>query len=360
MIKRLNGHIVKAMLIVALIAFIITYMGLTVYYIWIEPWLYPEIIDESRWSIGDLALIGVILAIGLMVASVAGWRLTKTIVEPLEAVASAARAIAEGDFTARAPKVRSAFHEARALVEDFNSMAERLSKAEMELKYSNSSIAHELRTPLTILRGRLQGLLDGAFEPSSELYTRLIAHVDDLSTIVEELRTLALSSAGKLHLDLDSIDLASEVKDVLTSVTEELERVGIVSEEHLTPAICLADRTKIRQSVLALLENCRRYAPGSKVELHTGQISDYAFIRIADNGPGLTDVGRERAFERFWRADESRARALGGSGLGLSVVQGIARAHGGEALIVDQPGPGLAIEIRLPSISTLGKELPRS
>ncbi|WP_245459404.1 MULTISPECIES: ATP-binding protein [unclassified Rhizobium] len=348
MIKRLNGYIVKAMLIVALIAFIVTYLGITIYYVWVEQWLYPDIIDETKWQISDFVLIGIILAIGLVVASIAGWRLTKTIVEPLEAVASAARAIAEGDFTARAPKVRPAFHEAHALVEDFNSMAERLSKAEAELKYSNSSIAHELRTPLTILRGRLQGLLDGTFEPSSDLYVRLIAHVDDLSTIVEELRTLALSSAGKLDLELDTVDLAREVRGILESIAEELRRAGITLDGYFAPAVSMADRTKIRQAVLALLENCRRYAPGSKVELHTGQKLDYVFIRIADNGPGLKDMGRERAFERFWRADESRTRALGGSGLGLSVVRGIAIAHGGEALIVDQQGPGLAIEIRLP------------
>ncbi|MBB4005388.1 ATP-binding protein [Aurantimonas endophytica] len=292
-------------------------------------------------------MLSLILAVGLLAATAVGWRLTQTIAAPLRSVGAAARRVAGGDFSARAVSPASAFEEGDSLVADFNAMAERLEKAESELAFSNSSIAHELRTPLTILRGRLQGLLDGTFEPSPKLYTRLIAQVDDLAAIVEELRTLALSSAGKLELTLGPVDLAREAETVLASIEADLIMAGIGIERQLRPALTQADAAKIRQALLAILENCRRYAPGSTVRVETGVADDHVVLRCRDTGPGLSPEERERAFERFWRADESRARARGGSGLGLSVVLGIARAHGGEAVILDDV-PGFAIELRLP------------
>lgn len=344
---RLNTHIVRSVTGLTFLAFVAMYGGLTLYYVFVYDWLYPDAGPDAAWQPSEIVVLSLILAAGLVVATVVGWRLAQTIAAPLRSVGAAARRVARGDFSARAVSAASAFEEGDSLVTDFNAMAERLEKAEAELAYSNSSIAHELRTPLTILRGRLQGLLDGTFPPSPQLYTRLIAHVDDLSAIVEELRTLALSSAGKLELTLGPVDMAREAETVLASIEADLIMAGIGVERDLRPAMAQADAAKVRQALLAVLENCRRYAPGSFVRVETGETDHHVVLRCRDTGPGLSNQERERAFERFWRADESRARTRGGSGLGLSVVLGIARAHGGEAVILDD-GPGFAIELRLP------------
>lgn len=348
MASNLNTHIIRAMTGITLVAFAVMYFGLMAYYFVIYDWLFPEAAYDEKWQLSDTMVLATILSTGLLSAVLVAWRLAQKIVEPLKSVATAARAITEGDFSARAEIAATPFGEAKSLMEDFNSMAERLQKAEAEIKYSNSSIAHELRTPLTILRGRLQGLLDGAFQPSTELYGRLIAHVDDLSAIVEELRTLALANVGKLELALSRVDLSIEAMSVLVSIGSDLEQAGIFVEHRLDPSPALVDPTRIRQAILALLDNCRRYAPNSDVLVETGIKDGFAYVRCRDNGPGIDAAHRERAFERFWRADESRARASGGSGLGLPIVRGIARAHGGEALIVDQDKPGLTIELQLP------------
>lgn len=348
MARNLNAHIIRAMTGITLVAFAVMYFGLGAYYFLIYDWLFPDASFDEKWYLSDTIVLGLVLATGLLSAVFVAWRLAQKIVKPLTAVAAAARAVAEGDFSARAQTTASPFGEAKSLMEDFNSMAERLQKAEAEVKYSNSSIAHELRTPLTILRGRLQGLLDGAFAPSPELYGRLIAHVDDLSAIVEELRTLALANVGKLELDLSEVDLAVEVKSVLVTVEQDLLQANIAVETTLLPSVVLADRTRIRQAILALLDNCKRYAPNSLVRLETGIEGEFAYLRCRDTGPGINPADRGRAFERFWRADESRTRSRGGSGLGLPIVRGIVRAHGGEALIIDQKQPGLAIELQLP------------
>ncbi|MDO1584886.1 sensor histidine kinase [Rhizobium oryzicola] len=359
MSNTLNTHIVRAMVGLTLVAFAVMYFGFMAYYFFIYEWLYPDAVFDEKWQTSDFVLLAVILSTGVITASFVGWRMAQQIVRPLKSVAGAARLISEGDFSARAETVGTAFGEAKSLIHDFNSMAERLQKAEAEIKYSNSSIAHELRTPLTILRGRLQGLLDGAFQPTPELYNRLIVHVDDLSTIVEELRTLALTNVGQLALDLSEVDLPLEVASVLASVEEDLRQAGIKIHTDLEDAQTHADRTRIRQAILAMVDNCRRYAPGSIVSLKTGKTADYLFVRCSDTGPGLPAENREKAFERFWRADDSRTRSRGGSGLGLSIVRGIARAHGGEALIVDHDGPGFSVELRLPQHHAVDRDKGR-
>lgn len=336
------------MVLLTLLAFVVVYGGLVAYFFFIYDWLYPEGEYDGAWQIGDTVTLGLLLGIGILTASILGWRLARYVTEPLKSVASAARTIARGDFSARAVLPRRSFGEAGELVADFNLMAERLERAQTELKYSNSAIAHELRTPLTILRGRLQGLLDGAFQPSPQLYLRLIAHVDDLGGIVEELRTLALSNAGQLDLQYSRLDLASDVAAAADSMEDELSIAGSLVVRRLNPAVTLADKPRLRQAIVALLDNCRRYAPNSTVYIETWQDRNYVYFRCTDTGPGLADDNQNRAFERFWRADDSRNRVSGGSGLGLPIVKAIMQAHGGDAVILPTEGRGFSIELQLP------------
>lgn len=344
----LNARITRTMIVLTLTALAVVYFGLMVYFSWIYEWLYPDASPDNSWKTGDTVMVVSLLAFGLLTASVIGWRLARRIAMPLKSVAGAARRIAGGDFTARAEQLPFSFIEERDLVSDFNQMAGRLQRAEAELAYSNSAIAHELRTPLTILRGRLQGMSDGVFAPTPQLYERLIAHVDHLSAIVEELRTLALSNAGQLDLTLTTVDFADETAVAIASLETELAAAGIVPELALAPAVTRADATRLRQAFVAVLENCRRYAPQGAVRVETGVDGDEVFFRCSDSGPGLSDENRERAFDRFWRADKSRGRNLGGSGLGLPIIRAIARAHGGDARIASTAATGVIVEIRLP------------
>ena len=348
MARNLNSRIVRAMIALTLLAFAVVYFGLIAYFFFIYEWLYPEFTNDDFLRTGDIVTLGLLLGIGISSASLLGWILARRIVEPLKSVAEAARRVAEGDFSARASLRGGNFGEAGDLVDDFNQMAERLQRAETELQYSNSAIAHELRTPLTILRGRLQGLSDGAFTASPELYARLIEHVDDLSAIVEELRTLALGNAGQLDLQVGRLDLAEEAAAAMNALEEPLATAGITATRQLGRAVTTGDRARLRQAFVALMENCCRYAPGSTVLVETGVSTEHVFFRCTDTGPGLSAENRARAFERFWRADESRGRARGGSGLGLPIVKAIARAHGGDALILPSQNIGLSVEIRLP------------
>lgn len=195
----------------------------------------------------------------------------------------------------------------------------------------------------------MQGLSDGVFDPSQELYSRMIAHVDDLARIVEDLRTLGLFSAGQLELKLGKIDLGEEATAVVEAIKHDLSEAGITIESDLGRAMVIADSARIRQILFAVLENARRYAPHSTVRVETRVTRDRAYIRCSDTGPGLPPGSEALVFERFWRGEQSRGRASGGSGLGLPIVQAIARAHGGDASVVANDGKGTCIEIWLPA-----------
>lgn len=354
-----NGLIWKVVLamtivnLVALAAMVFGWMAFLAVY----DWLYPKTPYPEDWTAFDIVVFGGIILIGQLTAGVVGWRLVVKIVAPLAAVGTAARSVAEGNFSARAKLDEKIFGEAEQLLADFNAMAVRLEAAEAELRYSNTAIAHELRTPLTILRGRLQGLNDGVYTPNSELFDSLVAHVDGLTRLVEDLRTLGLFSASKLQLTPERIDLADEAEAVLHSMMPDLAAAGIRLETVLEPVSVEADEARIRQALLALLENACRYAGGSVVRVETRIENGRAVLRVSDTGPGLSADEYERAFERFWRADTSRTRARGGSGLGLSVVRAIAESHGGEALIRQNTGGGIVVELILPLTSP---EMPDS
>jgi two-component system sensor histidine kinase AdeS len=194
----------------------------------------------------------------------------------------------------------------------------------------------------------MQGLAEGVYEPSQDVFRGLIGHIDALTRIVDDLKTLSLMNAGRMELDYSRFDLAAEVADIIASATPTLANCKIDVETSLERVILNADRARIRQALLALMDNVGRYAPGSKLEAVVKAAGDTCLVSISDNGPGMTGTEREYAFERFWRADEARTRRTGGSGLGLSVVEAIAEAHGGRATIECHEGGGTKVTVAIP------------
>jgi len=344
--NSLNRQIVWSTTIVAFVSLSVMFFGFLIYG-WVWDWLFPEPAAAEEWAPTDFVVLAINVAIGQAVGAYVGWRLARRLVKPLIAVAETARTIAEGDFTGRATG-QGTFGEADRLIEDFNQMAEKLQRAEKELIYSNSAIAHELRTPLTILRGRMQGLADGVFEPSQDVFLGLVKHIDSLTRIVDDLKTLSLMNAGRMELQVSRFDLAADVGDTVDTMRPALaaQRLEIVTDLRNAPII--ADRARLRQVVLALMDNVARYAPGSRLEVKTFMKGGFAILQISDTGPGMTPLEQEYAFERFWRADEARSRRAGGSGLGLSVVKAIAEAHGGKATIESRKGGGTTVRFTVP------------
>jgi two-component system, OmpR family, sensor histidine kinase AdeS len=264
-------------------------------------------------------------------------------------IAEAAQQIAAGDLTARANMVPLASREEAQLTQDFNRMAISLQRAERELAEGTAAIAHELRTPLTILRGRLHGIADGVFQLRDEEIQGLLYQVEGLGRIVDDLQILSLANSDRMILNYGHTDLSVEMERVLTTMRPDLEVAGLSPMLLLSAAPLVADGARLRQAIGAVLTNAQRYAQNSGVlRVTTWAEQDQAVLEIVDHGPGLPSGISDQVFDRFWRAEGSRGRQTGGSGLGLAVVRAIAESHGGTATLSNHDGGGTIFVMRLP------------
>ncbi|OAN57641.1 ATP-binding protein [Sphingomonas sp. TDK1] len=265
----------------------------------------------------------------LLALAIALW-VSRRIVRPLRALGDAARRIAEGDLATRIEPMPEAHGETALLIADFNAMAGRLRGMSEDVSTWNAQIAHELRTPLTILRGRLQGAQDGVFALDAQLIAGLLQQVDGLTRLVEDLRSVSLADSGRLELTLTEVDVRAEVEALAPALASMLAPAGFGLALDLRPGFVRADPARLRQAILALVENARRHADPCVLRIETDFIDSVAAISVIDGGPGLRSGFQNRAFDPFAR-DTRDTRDTQGTGLGLAVVRAIARAHGGDA-----------------------------
>jgi two-component system sensor histidine kinase AdeS len=296
----------------------------------------PQPVDYvALASAAVLALVG---------AAFAGLQLARRIVLPLASLSGAARAIADGDLSARAEMDDRSLPETADLVDDFNLMAQRLETLATDMTTWNASIAHELRTPVTIVKGRLQAAADGVLPLDREMILTLLKPVDALGRLIEDLRVVSLADSGRLQLRLTPQDLGKRLEDVRALIDAEAQAEGyaITWTTPPTPIVCDGDR--VQQAVLALLENVRRHADPGPVAVSVAHDDRFAVIAVEDSGPGLPDAMTQSVFTAFKHGSGD----TGGTGLGLAVVRAIAEAHGGSAHYSAATGHGSRVEIRLP------------
>jgi len=302
--------------------------------------------EGQMYSDLGLTVLTLLAAAGAMGLAVA---VAMRLARPIERVADAARLVAMGTLSARVQAEPGASVELNGLIGDFNRMADHLSASRRELKESTAAVAHELRTPLTILRGRLQGIHDRVFPSGPAEIAALIQQVESLSRIVEDLRVVSLADTSALSLQCQTIDLAAAVNGLLPAIEPDLRARGLKLELDLRRALTRADPQRLRQVLNAVLDNAQRYAgAGTELRIETCEAGPDGVLRVLDRGPGFPPGAADRAFERFWRSDESRSRETGGSGLGLSVVRAIVQAHGGRCSAANRAGGGAIVEIKLP------------
>ncbi len=320
-----------------------------------EPTAIRELFDhlDAISAPLDFQLYVSVLVCGLLsalICSVIGIYLARKIARPLEQLTLAAEGLKSGDFSVRIAEPHTSTAEVKSLIESFNALATSLETMEERLQFNNMAVAHELRTPLTILRGSMQGMVDGIFPMDAKTVASLLLQVEGLSRLVEDLRTLSLAIGQKLVMDRERFDLAELVETVFDAAKPMLEASKLVVVKDMKPIEAFADGQRIRQAILALLENACRYAAGGgMLRCQTERTMDgFVAIRILDDGPGFPEDMCEADVDPFWRGDTSRSRATGGTGLGLSVVRAIAVAHGGKLELGNRPGGGAVVSVLLP------------
>ena len=305
---------------------------------------------SEGYAVREMTALLIFVFIAIICSIFIGIIVARRLSQPIESVTYAALKVASGAFSDQLDHKKTMSLEAHDLLLSFNKMTRYLESAERESTASAAAIAHELRTPLTVLRGRLQGMSDGTFEVSQALLEALIGQVDTLSHIVTDLETISRLDSGRLKFEEDVIDLADIARSVVTSTAPDIEINGTIFEYDLQPALVRGDGARVRQALNALIANASQYAAtGKYVRVETGVRGKNAYLKVLDKGPGISKKNRGRVFDRWWRAEKSRSRIGGGSGLGLSVVKAIARAHSGDVRVFDGlEGKGVSFIIFIP------------
>jgi signal transduction histidine kinase len=308
--------------------------------------LEQRFLDRMRQVLITGAAAAVIL--GLIMGAV----LSRSLAAPLQRLAAAARAVAAGDLGQRVEAQGSA--EIAEVGQAFNEMTASLKEADTLRQNLVADVAHELRTPLSVIQGNLQAILDDVYPLDKGEISRIYDETRLLSRLIDDLRELALADAGQLRLNLHPIDAAQ----VIGATTDSLSLAAEAQEVSLTmdvpaslPAV-QADPDRLAQVLRNLLINAVHHTPpGGSITVSALQRTDTVEIAVADTGVGIAPDDLTHVFDRFWRAERSRARAgrlAGGSGLGLSIAQSLVRLHGGRIWAESRLGEGATFRFTLP------------
>jgi len=293
--------------------------------------------------------------VALIAALVIGYFIFRAITRPIDQLTFAAQQLAQGDLSARVAvddhPTRLGSDELSELGTAFNVMADHLQQSEQVRRDMTADIAHELRTPLAVMRGNLEAMQDGVYPLDVEHLNPVLNQVNLLTRLVEDLRTLALAEAGQLPLTKRSVDLAALLQSVLTSFEAQAGVQQVTLRIELAPDLPTLeiDPDRMQQTVGILIANALRYTP-PQGSITVAAKTDRArvTIEVADTGSGIAPEDLPHVFDRFYRADKSRARESGGSGLGLAIAKSIVEAHGGSIGAASQPEQGTQLIIRLP------------
>jgi len=290
----------------------------------------------------------VLAAVAALVVSAA---LSARLSRPIAELAAASRRIAAGHY---AERVRAeGDDEIGELAGSFNTMAASLESTERRRLQLVGDVAHELRTPLTTLDGYLEGLEDAVVEPTQATWELLRTETARLSTLVDDLQDLWRAEARQLPLRSESIDAAQAVEAVRGRFAgPAAERGATVGLAPVGPGLrVMADPGRLSQILDNFVSNAIRYSPdgGSITVGARGHDGAVTFL-VTDEGAGLTAEQAEQVFERFYRVDPSRSRALGGSGIGLAITRALAEAMGGSVAAASAgPGRGSTFSVTLPA-----------
>lgn len=234
----------------------------------------------------------------------------------------------------------------------FNQMATRLAQAETLRRQMTADIAHELRTPLTVIQGNVEALQDGVFPLTVEALDPILDKTQLLRRLVEDLRQLSLAEANQLPLDRHPTNLSELIAQTVEAFQSAANRSIMVKLKCSSNAPLLnIDRQRTQQVLINLLSNAWRHTPdGGVVSVSLAHEGDRVRVSVQDSGAGISPTVLPYVFERFYRADQGRARSAdgSGSGLGLAVARAIVQAQGGEIGVNSPAGQGAMFWFTLP------------
>jgi signal transduction histidine kinase len=287
-------------------------------------------------GIGRFFIWGGLVAVAI--ALLLTFFLSRRILAPVKALTQAARRLGKGDFSQRV-RVKDK-GEVGELAQSFNSMASDLERTEQLRRNMVADAAHELRTPLSNIRGYLEAIRDGIKKPNSGTIRSLDEEASSLSRLVDDLQELSLADAGELKLTYRKGNISKLIDEAIAALQSQAAAKGLVLAANLPKKLPLIniDSHRIKQVLCNLLENAVAHTRrGDSITVEAWKEGSQIKVSVVDN-----------IFERFYRVDKSRARATGGSGLGLTIAKRLVEAHGGSIEVKSKLRKGSRFTFTLP------------
>jgi two-component system sensor histidine kinase BaeS len=286
--------------------------------------------------------VSAVVVVGLVASARVLWRSARSI----GVLMDAADRVAGGDYTTRVGEVPS--RALGRLTAAFDEMTERLESNERRRRDLLADVAHELRNPLQVIRGSLEGMLDGLYPVEEERLRPLLDETEVMSRLLEDLRTLSMAEAGVLRLELETVDprrIAEDAVDAYRSAAADADvRLELVVEESAPDAMD-ADPVRLSEVLANLLTNAIRHSPGgTSVAVRIRGADPGVVFEVDDDGPGIPSDQIPFVFDRFVASADS-----GGTGLGLAIAKRLVEAHGGTIEALTPSGGGTHMRVRIPS-----------
>ncbi len=312
-----------------------------------EAELYVAPFLRLSTSINRSLLLGGSLAIAI--ALILTFVLSRRISSPIGVLAKAARRLGRGDLSQRVQLKGEG--EVAALAQAFNSMAADLAHAEQLRRNLVADVAHELRTPISNIQGYLEAIRDRVMKPNAATIRSLNEEAALLSRLVDELQELSLAEAGELKLVYQAEDITRLIKQAVTPWQPKVAAKEISLSLDLPDNLPLVniDWQRVNEVLHNLLENAVAYTrKGGTINVAAITQGDWVEVSVSDTGEGIPAEDLPHILERFYRVDKSRARATGGSGLGLTIAKRLVEAHGGKITVQSELGKGSRFSFTLP------------
>ncbi|WP_306460596.1 cell wall metabolism sensor histidine kinase WalK [Bacillus sp. AFS073361] len=301
--------------------------------------------NEMHILFGWLLIISILLSVILVLIS------TKYLVKPIRKLNFATRAIAEGNFSIKLDITRS--DELGNLAVSFTRMTEKLAQVDSLRKELISNISHDIQSPLTNIKGYLNLLENsGKREQEEQQYLRVVQfEVDRLSRMTKQLLLLSTIESKKDLMEVSSVDIAEQLKAVIHQYEWSTLEKGIMMSYSLSDARVKGDPALLYSVWENLLTNAIKYnRENGTIDIELTKADKEVVVVIKDSGVGLSQKDFDRIFDRFYRADASRARSVEGTGLGLSIVQSIIDLHHGKIDLESIEGTGTTFTVHLPKL----------
>lgn len=266
----------------------------------------------------------------LLAAVIVSTFVTRRLVSPIQRMKAASQRIAAGEYEERVEVLGE--DELGALARSFNRMAQTLAETEERRRELIGDVTHELRTPLANIRSLMEGLVDGILPADPGTFYQVEQEVVRLQRLVQDLEALSRAEAGQLLLERRPVDPAALIADAAARLQPQYQEKGVSLDVRLSAGLPVidADRWRLLQVLVNLLGNALQYTPeGGQVTVSATPVQNELIVHVADSGIGIAPEHLPHLFERFYRVEKSRARAGGGSGIGLTIARYLVEAHGG-------------------------------